>query len=80
MVSKRGFPHKVEEKFMSRLPSPNPNLNLNLNPNSNANANANPDPNLNPHANLALGVIVLAARLLRASDGLTCERLVSEQR
>ncbi len=77
MVSKRGFPHKAEEKFMSRLPSPHPNLNLNLNPNSNA--NANPDPNLNPHANLAVGVIVLAARLSRASDGLTCERLVSEQ-
>jgi hypothetical protein len=32
MVSKRGFPHKVEEKFMSRFPSPNPNPNLNPNP------------------------------------------------
>ena len=76
MVSKRGFPHKVEDKFMSRFPSPNPNPNLNPNPNS----NANPHPNLNPHANLAVGVIVLAARLSRASDGLICERLVSEQR
>jgi hypothetical protein len=63
MVSKRGFPHKVEEQFMSRFPSPNPN------PNLNPNSNANPDPNLNPHANLAVGVIVLAARLSRASDG-----------
>ncbi len=64
MVSKREFPHKVKEQFMSRFPSPNRNPNL-----SHPNSNANPDPNFNPHANLAGGVTVLAARLSRASDG-----------